>query len=104
MELLKIQKDEELVLALTGNLDLETYRELNDSLEDVNPSSHVIIDLANIGFINSSGVGTLMRFFHGVSAAGGVCNFRNVPPHVLKVFRLLGLEENFGITVESGLS
>lgn len=101
MDILKIEKNGQLVLALSGNLDLESYRELNDTLSDINPTSQVTIDLTGIGFVNSSGVGTMLRFFNGVERAGGLCEFRNVPPHVLKVFRLLGLEENFGIPAES---
>ena len=97
MELQKSQDRQKLVLDLSGELNLDTYQDLNQTLAEVNPAATVIIDLSRTTVINSSGVGTLMRFAHEVSRSGGVCTFRNIPPHAEKVFRLLGLEQTFGL-------
>jgi anti-sigma B factor antagonist len=54
------------VVALAGELDLSTVPRLQSCLlEQQGAGAPVIVDLSQVSFIDSSGIGALVRAFHG---------------------------------------
>ena len=99
--------DEVLVLKLSGYLDGHTFVELEKSLDAaIKGGSHrVVIDLAELTYIASAGVGVFINSQHQVRKHGGSLQLVNPAPSVREVFGILGLEVIFTIhqTVEQGL-
>jgi anti-sigma B factor antagonist len=84
------------VLTVTGELDLATAPELGEvtrGLLDV--ASHIVIDLDQVGFIDSTGLSVLVATYRRVTSQGGsmvlVCN--STP--CMRVMEMTGLSRVF---------
>jgi anti-anti-sigma factor len=81
------------VVAVSGELDLDTMGELNEALAaDDGPVATTVIDLRGLTFIDSSGVSGVLAAARRARDAGGrlVC----VPgqPSIRRVFELTGVD------------
>ncbi len=96
-----------LVLKLSGYLDGHTFVELEKSLDTaIKGGSHrIVIDLAELTYIASAGVGVFINSQHQVRKHGGSLQLVNPAPSVREVFGILGLEVIFTIhqTVDQGV-
>lgn len=52
---------------------------------------HIIFDLANLAFIDSSGLGVILGRYRKVSEGGGRVAISGAPPTVFKVMEIAGL-------------
>ncbi|MEV8625255.1 STAS domain-containing protein [Streptomyces sp. NBC_01268] len=61
------------VLALAGELDMETAPLLQDDLSEQlrQGRAHLVLDLSALGFMDSSGLNVLIRAVHKARALGG---------------------------------
>lgn len=85
------------VLTLAGDLDLDTaveFREFLDRLP-LAATERVVIDMAGVGFCDSSGIAALFAARNGALAAGAELALAAVPHHILRTLRLIGLEPVF---------
>ena len=87
------------VVALTGEVDLYTAPEFKQQLQDViaQGASHVIVDLTDTTFIDSTTLGVLVGGVKRLRTNGGqlsiVCSDRNIT----KIFEITGLNREFPI-------
>ena len=91
------------VVAPTGEIDLSTAPELGSSLEAAPPATrHVVVDLTEVSFIDSSGINVLLTGQRRL-AEGGV-GFRVVAPAgpVRRVFELTRLVDALGVVDSIG--
>ncbi len=99
--------DDVLVLKLSGYLDGHTFVDLEKSLDQaIKAGSHrIVIDLAELTYIASAGVGVFINSQHQVRKHGGSLQLVNPAPTVREVFGILGLEAIFTIhqTVDQGV-
>ena len=79
------------VLAVSGDLDLQTAPELEQHLADV--AGDVVVDLSAVEFLDSSGIGVLVNAALRIQDAGGAMRLACPRPHVQKVFRISRLAE-----------
>jgi anti-anti-sigma factor len=81
------------VVSFDGDMDIACAAELRDSLLGmVNRGvSSLVVDLRGVTFIDSTGVGSLLRVFHRQTLLGGVVHFVADQPSVLRVFDLMQL-------------
>jgi anti-anti-sigma factor len=81
------------VVTFDGDMDIACAAELRDSLLGlVNRGvSSLVVDLRGVTFIDSTGVGSLLRVFHRQTLLGGVVHFVADQPAVLRVFDLMQL-------------
>ena len=81
------------VVRFDGDMDIACAAELRDSLLGlVNRGvSSLVVDLRGVTFIDSTGVGSLLRVFHRQTLLGGVVHFVADQPCVLRVFDLMQL-------------
>jgi anti-sigma B factor antagonist len=81
------------IVALAGELDLSTISRMETALlEQLRQRPAVLVDLSTLSFIDSSGLGILIRAFR--SANGTPVSFLIAPgSQVERVFRIAGVDE-----------
>lgn len=83
-----------LVLELSGELDLAGAPELAAKLTDaLDEERELAVDLRELEFIDSSGLGVLVRFNNAALAAGYEYSLIAGPPPVHRAFVLSGLDQ-----------
>jgi anti-anti-sigma factor len=58
----------------------------------------LVVDLRGVTFIDSTGVGSLLRIHHRQSLLGGIVHFVADQPSVLRVFDLMQLRRRLHVT------
>ncbi len=95
------------VLKLSGYLDGHTFIELERAIECSLKSgiNRLVLDLANLTYIASAGVGVFISGQNQARKLGGSLQLVNPAPSVREVFGILGLEAIFTIheTVDQGI-
>ena len=75
-------------------------RDLEDLLGHHCHRRKILLDLQDVPHIDSSGVSWLVHLHRDCRAAGGMLILHSVPPAIIAVLRLLGLERSFHITAD----
>ncbi len=95
MKLLKIYNDGRRITAsISGDIDHHAARELRVSIDEVIASSRpelLIIDMAEVGFMDSSGVGLILGRLKAVKAVGGELLVKNAKKEIADMIRFSGL-------------
>ncbi|MGW1892336.1 STAS domain-containing protein [Streptomyces sp. NPDC002004] len=91
------------VLEITGELDYDNAPELRELLTTITlkPGQRLILDLAGIGFCDSSGITALIAARNHAQAAQADIALAAVPPHTLRVLRIVGLDQIFPLHPDS---
>lgn len=88
------------VIAVTGEVDIENAADLAAVgrlvIESHRPC-RVVIDLGNVGFIDSTGLRALVEIRNAAVSAGRVVELRDPHPRVQRVIEIIGLGEVFGL-------
>ena len=87
-------------VVIAGELDHCAAPQIRAMLDEVlmDPAlSHLILDLENLTFMDSSGIGVLLGRLRTLSARGGKLSVKNMQPQVEKLFRLSGMHKVIGI-------
>ena len=87
--------------ALSGDIDHHAAREMRRELDEVIERSQpelLIIDMENVGFMDSSGIGLILGRLRAVRACGGDIIIKNARPLIAGVIKLSGLA---GLLVET---
>ena len=91
---------EPVTVVIGGELDHcnapQIRRQLDDLLMDERVV-HLVLDLENLTFMDSSGIGVLLGRLRTLSARGGSLSVKGMRPSVEKLFRLSGLDRVIGI-------
>jgi anti-sigma B factor antagonist len=86
------------VVALTGDVDLQSSPGVRQQLlacfED---TARVVVDLAGVTYIDSSGVASLVEAFQMARKKGGAFSLVSVSPAVMRVLNLARLDKVFAI-------
>jgi anti-anti-sigma factor len=84
-----------LVVRLAGNLDLAGLTDITEQVEELlaRDPQPLVVDLADVAFIDSSGVGLLIRLAHRF----GPMRARAASPSVRRVIKVLGLVDLLGL-------
>lgn len=97
IEMLKVYNDgSRVTAAITGDIDHHAARELREELDDVISHSCpelLIIDMENVGFMDSSGIGLILGRMRAVRANGGDLLIKNAPREIAEVIRISGLSQ-----------
>ena len=101
MEIEATSADRNLLLELKGELDhhgaRNALRELELSIDAALPKK-LVLDLAGVTFMDSSGIAVVMRVRQRVRDLGGAVTLRGVRPQARKVLDAAGLDRF--VTVE----
>ncbi len=96
------------VVAVSGEVDVYSAPALKESLTELlqGGASTVIVDLTDVGFLDSTGLGALVEARSATTEAGGalalVCN----QDRILKLFSITGLDGVFSLhpTVDAAVT
>ena len=99
MEINVTEKDNHILFELEGSLDIYTSLDLKAALEDhvkaENPD--IVIDMSKLTYIDSSGIGILIKALNYVQGLNGKLCVANLKPAIEKVFKVSGLTSYFEI-------
>jgi anti-sigma B factor antagonist len=87
------------VVSVTGEADIQTAPEIERELQDVLRlgGRSVAVDFVEVGFIDSTALGLLMRFQPRFRARGGDLVIVSDDRRVLRTFEITGLDRLFRI-------
>ena len=90
------RQSDQVVAALTGELDLATVGEMKASLAEAatDVGGHVVLDMSAVTFIDAAALGVLVEAANKSQASGGSFGLRNLTPAVERVLRITGLHES----------
>lgn len=94
------------VLRVTGELDHETAPDLLDAVTDElaegAPPAELVLDLAGVSVCDSSGLSALIVALRRTTAAGTALRLASLPPRLLRVIKVTGLEGHFAGALDTG--
>ncbi|GBF51006.1 anti-sigma factor antagonist [Leptospira ryugenii] len=88
------------VVSISGSLDIYTSLDFKNFLETNIPQSgseplHVVVNLEKLNYIDSSGIGMLIKQLNYVQELKGKFSIANMKPAIEKVFKVAGLTSYF---------
>lgn len=93
--MIKIYNDgKRVTAALYGDIDHHAAREMRAELDDVILRSRpelMILDLENVGFMDSSGIGLILGRSRSLRAVGGELLIKNARREIADVIKISGL-------------
>ena len=93
--MIKIYNDgRRITAALYGDIDHHAAREMRAELDDVISRSRpelMILDLENVGFMDSSGIGLILGRSRSLRAVGGELLIKNARREIADVIKISGL-------------
>jgi anti-anti-sigma factor len=84
-------------MMLEGELDIASRGSLEASFVRALEAQHVVVDLAKVSFIDSTGIGVFMRAHRDASERGVAMSFLAGPPIVMRTLHVAGVVELLGI-------
>lgn len=95
-------EDETSVVEIRGEIDVHSCRASRDEFRDLLGSGarRYVLDLAELTFIDSAGLGMLVNFSRRVGERGGRLVLMGASPTVRKVFRMTGLDRLFSFAAD----
>ena len=93
------QQDTTVVIALTGEIDLHHTPEVHKALVEVcqKKPARLVINLEEVTYMDSSGIGTLVEVFRRVNAYEGKLGLCGLNDRVHSVFEITKLDHFFKI-------
>jgi len=87
------------VLKLNGRLDLNSSSRLKEQVKELASEGvvNLILDLSEVGFVNSSGLGTLVSILKDVRLVKGQMVLCNLAQYVQEIFEITQLSHIFDI-------
>jgi anti-anti-sigma factor len=89
----------EVVLALTGEIDMATANELRAAADRslLDPPGRVVLDFAGVTFCDSQGLSTLISLNRQVSAVGSQLVLANIGDFMGRLLEITGLRAVFEV-------
>jgi len=103
---LKLEKKIErltLLLRLDGELDMHTASLVRQAIDleiEKRGIRTVILNLQDVQFVDSSGLGVIIGRYKKLLPLGGKLKITNVPPHIYKIMELSGLPKIISFYVD----
>lgn len=91
--------DDHTVVSVAGEIDVYTAPQLRVKLVDLVDAGdrHLVVDMRNVDFLDSTGLGVLVGTLKRVKAANGSLALVCTQERIVKIFRITGLERVFTI-------
>jgi anti-sigma B factor antagonist len=101
-------KGDRTVVKVGGEIDVYTAPKLREKLIDLvsGGSYHIVVDMENVDFLDSTGLGVLVGGLKRVRAHDGSLRLVCTQDRILKIFRITGLTKVFPIhaTVDEAIA
>ena len=92
--------DTAVTVVIAGELDHCAAPQIRQMLDDLLQDPmllHLTLDLENLTFMDSSGIGVVLGRLRILQSRGGTMSVQNMQPQVEKLFRLSGMHRVIGI-------
>ncbi|MET0467794.1 MAG: STAS domain-containing protein [Aeromicrobium sp.] len=90
------QQDDAVVLAVSGEIDMGSAGALRERVDGLDVSQGtLVLDLAGVGFVDSSGLGALLGIKKQQEGAGGRLLLARVSPAVTRLFEITKMDRVF---------
>jgi anti-sigma B factor antagonist len=98
-DLVRLEHDGHPVVVVYGELDVLTAPRLHEGLEELiaEGARLVLVDLANVSFMDSTGLSALLVAHRHLSDADGELRLVAVPTNLARTIEIAGLGERFRI-------
>ncbi|WP_131742427.1 STAS domain-containing protein [Actinomadura roseirufa] len=85
------------VVKISGEIDVFTSPRLREALLDIidNGGPHLLVDLGEVTFLDSTGLGVLVGIYHRLRARDGSMSFVGANDRVRRVFHVTQLTKIF---------
>lgn len=93
----RIDRDGATLIALQGELDLSTAPSLRDAIHESAREKGVVVDLQDLTFMDSAGIGTLLRAHQELSQEGRPFKLVITQRRFLQLLEITGLRDIFEI-------
>ncbi len=96
MKLTSFVQDRQLTVALTGEIDHHTARQIMEAVSekiDVYLPLRCILDFQDVRFMDSSGIAVVLHTLRRMNTLQGKLILQNIPPQPYKVLRAAGIEK-----------
>ncbi len=83
------------VVLLSGELDHHNAKDIRSEIDfslRENQPEELVLDFADVGFMDSSGIGLVMGRYKLMQELNGKVVVKNPPKHIRKVMRLSGID------------
>lgn len=82
-----------LIVRLSGELDHHTAEQVRKTIESELDSgmTHLVLNLANLEFMDSSGLGVILGRYKRVSQLGGKMTLCSIQPSIYRLMEMSGL-------------
>ncbi|MFJ9629530.1 STAS domain-containing protein [Streptomyces sp. NPDC101175] len=81
------------VVAVAGEIDQQTAGSLREALDlSAGAPPHVVLDLRQVTFMDSSGINVLLTVHHELARADGWLRLAGTTPSVLRIIQLVGID------------
>lgn len=99
LELETTQRDGVAVLSLRGEIDVYTAPRMRQAIVDLVDagSRNIVIDMENVDFLDSTGLGVLVEGLKRVRTRGGSLSLVVTQDKIVKIFDITGLNKAFPI-------
>ena len=101
MEMTYQAKERNLTIYLNGELDHHAARETMETMEqwiEQTLPTKTVLDLSNLGFMDSSGIAVVIRAKRRMDALGGSLRVVNTPRQAARVLETAGLGKYIDLT------
>ena len=99
------QGERTFVLALRGEVDYATAQQFREAVSELLSSGRaglLVVDLSQVSFLDSTGVGTLVVARRICADCGVQMLLRHVNPFIARLFAVLGVSEILGVPAPAG--
>ena len=96
MDIKSAEKDGVLVVEINGEINISSSPELKKWFEK-SQASKVLINMAKVGYIDSSGLATLVELLKRLKTKGGTLTLTQLSSKVKSLFEITKLDRLFGI-------
>jgi anti-sigma B factor antagonist len=93
----RVEGDQTALLSLAGELDVSNVAEAREAARKLldDGSSRLVVDLAQVTYTDSSGLGMLVGLLKRLRESGGAMAIAAPVPRVRRVFEITGLTQIF---------
>lgn len=96
-DLSRADRDGIAVLAVSGDVDVDTAEPLREQLTGLLSERDAVVDLSGVLFVDSTGLGVLVRGYREARGSGHRMAIAGTPQRVLDIFELTQLTTLFAL-------
>lgn len=100
IEINSLKQDDAYIIRLKGEADIYTVSQLKSKFHEITElvdKQPILIDLAELEYIDSTGLGALIGLLKRAKEKGGSVKLLNPQPYIKKILSITGLDKIFNV-------